>query len=332
MERVITVTVNLTDKKHALDDWTLEQTSKELMLLSKTVKGLIVAQLDLNCKKPSPDLYIGKGQAQQLLKLVKENKAQTVIFNNDLNPTQQRNLEEILGVKTIDRTQLILDIFACHAKTSEGKVQVELAQLQYLLPRLSGKGIALSRLGGGIGTRGPGEQKLEIDRRRIRAKIDRLKKDIQILGKRRLELRKRRIENALSTVALVGYTNAGKSSLLNCLSDAQVKAKNEMFSTLDPVTKKIILPESGLKILVSDTVGFLHNLPHHLIEAFQATLEAVKDAQLLVIVLDISNDLIYQHFDTIWEVLNTLDLKEKPVSKKARSLCCHKRQTESEYR
>jgi GTP-binding protein HflX len=313
MERVITVTVNLTDKHYNIDDWTLEQASCELGLLTRTVSGNIVGKMEVNFKKPTSDLYIGKGQAEQLKKLVEQSKAQTVIFNNDLSPTQQRNLEEILEVKTIDRTQLILDIFAAHAKTSEGKVQVELAQLQYLLPRLSGKGIALSRLGGGIGTRGPGEQKLEIDRRRIRTKIDRLKKDIQLLNKRRLELRKKRLEKALATAALIGYTNAGKSTLLNCLANASVKAKDEMFSTLDPVTKKLILPDSKLKILLSDTVGFLHNLPHHLIEAFQATLEAVKDAQLLVIVLDISNELVYQHFDAIWEVLNKLDVKNKPV-------------------
>lgn len=313
MEKVITVTVNITDRKHSVDDWSLEQLSQELALLIRTVKGEIVGQMLVNRKSPSPFAYLGKGKIQELSDLVKEVKAQKVIFNSNLTPTQQRNLEEFLGVKTIDRTQLILDIFAQHARTSEGKVQVELARLQYLLPRLPGKGVALSRLGGGIGTRGPGEQKLEVDRRNIRMRIDQLKKEIKILGQRRLQLRKRRQENSLSTVALVGYTNAGKSTLLNALSGASVKIKDEMFSTLDPVTKQVVLPVSKLKILLSDTVGFLHKLPHDLIEAFQATLEAVKDAQLIIIVLDISDQLVYQHNDTIWEVLNKLDVQDKPI-------------------
>ncbi|MFH1062699.1 MAG: GTPase HflX [Candidatus Omnitrophota bacterium] len=313
MEKIITVTVNITDKKHSVEDWSLEQSAQELALLIRTVKGEVVGQMLANRKTPMPSSYLGKGKVEELSNLVKEVNAQTVIFNNDLTPTQQRNLEESLGVKTIDRTQLILDIFARHARTSEGKVQVELAQLQYLLPRLAGKGIVLSRLGGGIGTRGPGEQKLEIDRRRIRTRIDRLKKDIKILSQRRLQLRTRRLEHSLSTVALVGYTNAGKSTLLNVLAGASVKIKDEMFSTLDPVTKKVTLPSCKLKILLSDTVGFLHKLPHDLIEAFQATLEAVKDAQLIVIVLDISDELVYQHNDVIWEVLNSLNVQDKPI-------------------
>ncbi len=313
MEKVITVTVNITDKKYIIDDWSREQSAQELALLIGTVKGEIVGQMLANRKIPAPYSYLGKGKIQELADLVKEKKAQTVIFNNDLSPAQQRNIEELIGVKTIDRTQLILAIFARHATTSEGKVQVELAQLQYLLPRLSGKGVILSRLGGGIGTRGPGEQKLEIDRRRIRTRIDRLKKEIKILGQRRLQLRKRRLDNSLSTVALVGYTNAGKSTLFNALAGAGVKMKNEMFSTLDPVTKKISLPGCKLKILLSDTVGFLHRLPHDLIEAFQATLEAVKDAQLIVVVLDVSDELVYQHNDAIWEVLSQLNVQDTPI-------------------
>ncbi|MBU1086024.1 MAG: GTPase HflX [Candidatus Omnitrophica bacterium] len=313
MEKIITVTVNITENRHIVDDWSLAQSSQELALLIGTVKGQIVGQMLVNRKSPTPYSYLGKGKIEELSELVKESKAQTVIFNNDLTPTQQRNLEQIIGIKIIDRTQLILDIFAQHARSSEGKVQVELAQLQYLLPRLSGKGVVLSRLGGGIGTRGPGEQKLEIDRRRIRTRIDRLKKEIQILSKRRLQLRKRRLDNSLSTVALVGYTNAGKSTLLNALAGASVKIKNEMFSTLDPVTKQVALPGCKLKILLSDTVGFLHKLPHDLIEAFQATLEAVKDAQLIVVVLDVSDDLVYQHNDAIWEVLGQLKVQDTPI-------------------
>ncbi|MBU1045383.1 MAG: GTPase HflX [Candidatus Omnitrophica bacterium] len=313
MEKIITVTVNITDKKHIVDDWSLEQSAQELALLIGTVKGEVVGQMLANRKSPTPFSYLGKGKVEELAELVKESNAQTIVFNNDLTPTQQHNLEQIIGIKVIDRTQLILDIFARHARSSEGKVQVELAQLQYLLPRLSGKGVVLSRLGGGIGTRGPGEQKLEIDRRRIRTKIDRLKKEIKILSQRRLQLRKRRLDNSLATVALVGYTNAGKSTLLNALAGASVKMKNEMFSTLDPVTKQVALPGCKLKILLSDTVGFLHKLPHDLIEAFQATLEAVKDAQLIVIVLDVSDELVYQHNDAIWEVLSGLQVHDTPV-------------------
>lgn len=310
MEKVITVTVTLAGEN---EDWSQEELSAELELLAQTVKAKIVGQINCKRYRPTPSSYLGKGKLQELAALVNKIKAQTVIFNNDLTPTQQRNLEDILSVKTIDRTQLILDIFARHAKTQEGKIQVELAQLEYLLPRLQGKGIVLSRLGGGIGTRGPGEQKLEVDRRRIRKRIDYLKKDIRALKERRIHLRVRRSENALSTIALVGYTNAGKSTLLNLLSGANVKVKNEMFSTLDPVTKKVILPTDNLKVLFSDTVGFLYRLPHHLIDAFKATLEEIEAADLLLVVLDISNELVYQHHDAIWEVLTQLKVHEKPI-------------------
>ncbi|MCP4650672.1 MAG: GTPase HflX [PVC group bacterium] len=310
MEKVILVTVKLTDRSEA---WSLEELSDELRLLTKTVCADIVAEITCNRKSPDPSLYIGKGKVKEIATIVKQEKAQTVIFNNDLSPTQQRNLEELLKVKTIDRTQLILDIFARHAKSQEGKTQVELAQLQYLLPRLSGEGIALSRLGGGIGTRGPGEQKLEIDRRRIRKRVVHLKEDIKAMGLRRFALRKKRIDNALPTVALVGYTNAGKSTLLNSLTGAGAKMKNEMFSTLDPITRKFVLPDSGQNILFSDTVGFLHKLPHHLIDAFKATLETVAEADLLLIVLDAASEKMQQHSDAIWEVLSELKAQDKPV-------------------
>ncbi|MFH1460051.1 MAG: GTPase HflX [Candidatus Omnitrophota bacterium] len=310
MEKIILVIINIQNIKL---DWSNDEQESELKVLTKTVRGEVVGEI--KCSRPSPDpaFYIGKGKVKELKSLVEQTQAQTIIFNNDLNPTQSRNLEQKIGIKIIDRTQLILDIFAQHAKTQEGKVQVELAQLQYLLPRLSGKGVALSRLGGGIGTRGPGEQKLEIDRRRIRKRIDYLKKDIDALKKRRFEVRKRRQENALFNVALVGYTNTGKSTLLNKLTQAEVKAKDEMFSTLDPITKKFTLPASNLKILFSDTVGFLHDLPHHLIEAFRATLEVVTAADLLLVVLDISQELVYKHNDAVWEVLNKLNAQDKPV-------------------
>ena len=310
MEKVITVTVKL---KNSLDDWSLDDLSEELKSLTQTVKGDIAGEIKCNMRYPKPSLYLGTGKLEELSELVKETGTQTVIFNNDLSPTQQKNIEDALGCKTIDRTQLILDIFARHAKTQEGKIQVELAQLQYLLPRLMGKGIALSRLGGGIGTRGPGEQKLEIDRRRIRRRIDLLKKEIKALEIRRVHLRRRRTENALCTIALVGYTNAGKSTLLNTLTNAQAKAKNEMFSTLDPLTKRITLPANNLKVLISDTVGFLNKLPHHLIDAFKATLEEISQADMLIVVLDISSDLIARHHDAIWQVLTELKAQDKPI-------------------
>ncbi|MBU2063188.1 MAG: GTPase HflX [Candidatus Omnitrophica bacterium] len=310
MEKVILVTAKTqTDN----EDWSLQDLSEELSLLSKTVRAEVVGEIRCRCKRLSAVFYIGRGKVEELKALAGQTQAQTVIFNNDLTATQQRNLEDVLEIKTIDRTQLILDIFARHARTQEGKLQVELAQLEYLLPRLSGKGIALSRLGGGIGTRGPGEQKLEVDRRRIRHRISHLKEDIRALEQRRFEARKKRIEKAFPAVILVGYTNAGKSTLLTALTGAKVKAKDEMFSTLDPITRKFILPTDNQKILFSDTVGFLHKLPHHLIEAFGATLEVVREADLLLVVLDASSEKIYEHNDAIWEVLTKLGATDKPM-------------------
>ncbi len=310
MEKVILVTARYAPADR---DWSLEDLSGELKLLTQTVKGEVVAEIGCNLHSVKPDLYLGRGKAAEIAETVSRTKAETVIFNNDLTPTQQRNLEEMLKVKTIDRTQLILEIFARHAKTQEGKIQVELAQLQYLLPRLSGRGIVLSRLGGGIGTRGPGEQKLEVDRRRIRKRIDHLKNDIERIRCRRVRIRKKRTQSDLATIALVGYTNAGKSTLLNALTRSQVKAKDEMFSTLDTVAKRFILPGTNQRAVFCDTVGFLHDLPHHLIEAFKATLEVVREADLLLIVLDISDQLISQQNDSVWQVLNELEAQKKPV-------------------
>ncbi|MFZ2357192.1 MAG: GTPase HflX, partial [Candidatus Omnitrophota bacterium] len=217
-----------------------------------------------------------------------------------------------IGKKTIDRTQLILDIFARHAKTPEGKTQVELAQLQYLLPRLTGKGVMLSRLGGGIGTRGPGEQKLEVDRRRIRKRIDRLKNDLKRHCLHRQILRKKRKENAIPTVALVGYTNSGKSTLLNTLTNAGQVVADSLFTTLDPLSKNLKLP-NGENIIISDTVGFLHNLPHHLIEAFKATLEEVAEADLLIHILDASHPRVHELSKSVNSVLNELGVRDKPT-------------------
>lgn len=262
--------------------------------------------------RPTPDLFIGKGKAEEIALLSQEEDFDSVIFSHDLSGTQQRNLEEVIGKKTIDRTQLILDIFARRAKSPEGKMQVELAQLQYLMPRLIGKGIILSRLGGGIGTSGPGEQKLEVDRRRIRKKIDRLKDELRNLSGHRSVLRKKRKDNALPAVALVGYTNAGKSTLLNALTGAGQIESDSLFTTLDPLFKSLELP-NGERVVISDTVGFLHNLPHHLIEAFKATLEEVLQADLLVHVLDASNPLLLEHNKSVFSVLKQLQADQKPV-------------------
>ena len=233
-----------------------------------------------------------------------------MIFGHDLNFPQQRNLEDRLDVKVIDRTQLILDIFAQRARSQEGKVQVELAQLGYLLPRLAGKGILLSRLGGGIGTRGPGEQKLEIDRRRIRTRITRLKSELAQIGRRRGVARRKRDEEEVPTVSLIGYTNAGKSTLLNALTQAGAAAEDRLFTTLDPLTRRLTLG-SRQPALLSDTVGFLHLLPHHLIEAFRATLEEVTQSDLLLHVVDASDPLVEKKIEAVYEVLRLLEADQK---------------------
>ncbi len=286
--------------------------AEELEELTHTCGAEAVDNITCICDKPTPNLFIGKGKTQELALLAEEEGVNTVILSHDLSGTQQRNLEEVIGKKTIDRTQLILDIFARHARSPEGKTQVELAQLQYLMPRLVGKGVMLSRLGGGIGTRGPGEQKLEVDRRRISKRIDKLKDDLKHLRQHRLTMRKRRKENAIPTVALIGYTNAGKSTLLNALTFAGQTVSDSLFTTLDPLHKSFVLP-NGEHIVISDTVGFLHNLPHHLIEAFKATLEEVVEADLLIHVLDVNHPRVYEHNQAVFSVLKELQADKKPL-------------------
>ncbi len=309
MERALLVTVKLKSEK---DSWRIEDTAEELEELTTTCGAEVVDNITCICDKPTPNFFIGSGKAQELTLLAEEELADTVILSHDLSGTQQRNLEEVIGKKTIDRSQLILDIFARHAKSPEGKMQVELAQLQYLMPRLVGKGIMLSRLGGGIGTRGPGEQKLEVDRRRITKRIDKLKDDLKHLKAHRLTMRKRRTENAIPTVALIGYTNAGKSTLLNALTSAGQIVSDSLFTTLDPIHKSFILP-NGEHIVISDTVGFLHNLPHHLIEAFKATLEEVVEADLLIHVLDVGHPRVYEYSKAVFSVLKELQADKKPM-------------------
>ena len=309
MEKALLVTIKI---KSESSEWQLEDLAFELEELVRSCGVKIIDNITCICPKPSPNFLIGSGKVKELSILAQELQADTLIFSHDLSGTQQRNLEEEIGKKIIDRTQLILDIFARRAKSPDGKMQVELAQLQYLMPRLVGKGVLLSRLGGGIGTRGPGEQKLEVDRRQIRKRIDKLKDELKHVSAHRQLMRKKRKDNALPTVALVGYTSAGKSTLLNALSDANQVTSESLFTTLDPISKNVRLA-NGENIVVSDTVGFLHNLPHHLIEAFKATLEEVVQSDVLIHVLDANNPQVYALKTAVFAVLEELGISDKPI-------------------
>ncbi len=309
MERALLVTIKLESEK---DGWKLEDTAIELEELAASCGAGVLDNITCLRDRPTPNFFIGRGKTEEIALLCQDLGVDTVIFGHNLSGTQQRNLEEIIGRKTIDRTQLILDIFARHAKTPEGKMQVELAQLQYLLPRLVGKGIILSRLGGGIGTSGPGEQKLEVDRRRLRKRIEKLQDDLRQMAQHRQLIRKKRKDNVLPSVALVGYTNAGKSTLLNILTKAGQVVADSLFTTLDPLSKSLIL-SNGEHIIISDTVGFLHRLPHHLIEAFKATLEEALEADLLIHVLDVNHPRVYEHNLAVFTVLKELQIENKPI-------------------
>jgi len=309
MERVLLVTIKLRTEQ---DNWSIEDLAQEMEELIGATDTLVVDNITCNIDLPTPNFFIGKGKAEEISMIALDADVDAVIFSHDLSGTQQRNLEDVIGRKTIDRTQLILDIFAHHAKSPEGKMQVELAQLQYLMPRLLGKGLILSRQGGGIGTSGPGETKLEIDRRRIRTKVDKLTEDLRHVKLHRARARKQRKENAVPSVALVGYTNAGKSTLLNALTSADTIVRNGLFTTLDPLSKALKLP-NGENIVVSDTVGFLHNLPHNLVEAFKATLEEVIEADLLLHVLDVSHPKAVEHYKSVISVLEELSADDKPI-------------------
>jgi GTP-binding protein HflX len=260
---------------------------------------------------PSPTYYIGKGKIEELINLKEQTQYDTVIFDDELSPRQQRNLEEALGVKVIDRSALILHIFARKARTHEGKLQVELAQHQYLLPRLVGQWRHLERLGGGIGTRGPGEAQLETDRRLIYKRISLLQHKIESVRKHRALYRRRRKETGTPIVALVGYTNAGKSTLFNMLSKASVNVEDKLFSTLDPVTRRLALP-TGQQFLITDTVGFIHKLPPSIIAAFRATLEELDEADLLLHIVDITHKNAANQCLTVEKILTELNLENKP--------------------
>jgi GTP-binding protein HflX len=261
--------------------------------------------------QPDPSTLVGRGKVEELALTAQELGANLVVCGRELSPSQGRNLEQALGVRVVDRTQLILDIFARRARSHEGKLQVELAQLEYLLPRLGGRGEALSRLGGGIGTRGPGETKLETDRRVIRRRLAKLQEEVNALQAHRARLRARRQSREVPVFALVGYTNAGKSTLLNALTDADAYVANQLFATLDPTTRRLTLP-TGETVLLTDTVGFVHDLPPQLINAFRATLEEVTDADALVHVVDLSNPAWLNHIQAVQRILEGLPVATGP--------------------
>ncbi|MFC5467638.1 GTPase HflX [Cohnella suwonensis] len=284
---------------------------EELAALADTAGVAVIGSLMQNLEVPDTRTFVGKGKAQEIRALAEEHGASTAIFDQELSGAQVRNLEEILDLKIIDRTQLILDIFAGRAKTREGILQVELAQLSYLLPRLSGHGKNLSRLGGGIGTRGPGETKLETDRRHIRDRITELKRQLEAVTAHRTLHRERRKKAGAVQVALVGYTNAGKSTLLRQLTNADVLAEDKLFATLDPTSRNLELP-SGKEIILTDTVGFIQNLPHDLVAAFRATLEEAVEADLLLHVVDASSPMRERQMKVVEEVLQELGAGGKP--------------------
>lgn len=310
-EKAILVTVGVRGESA----WPIEDRARELQELARSSGAQVEEEILCHKDKPTPDLFIGKGKFEELIVVAQEKRANVVIFNNNLTPVQLRNLEKGLqGVRVIDRTQVILDIFAKHAQSIEGKFQIELAQLGYLLPRLTGKGIELSRLGGGIATSGPGEQILEYQRRRIRDRIAKLKVKLKELERRRNTLRKKRQDALLTSIAIIGYTNAGKTTLLNQLTHSKKLVADKLFSTLDPVARSYTLPNNQ-KVLFLDTVGFLYNLPHGLIEAFKSTLEEVKTADILVHILDASNKMIHEQEEAVYEVLKELGAEQKLIIK-----------------
>jgi GTP-binding protein HflX len=299
------------DSKDSADVWSIDSSLEELSYLAKTAGAEVVGRLAQKLERPSPIYYLGRGKLEELIKLKEKCSYSVVVFNGELLPRQQRNLEEALNVKVIDRTALILDIFASRAQTREGQLQVELAQHQYLLPRLAGQWSHLERLGGGIGTRGPGESQLETDRRLIRKRIQRLQKQIEAVRRHRALYRRKRKESRIPVVALVGYTNAGKSTLLNALSRADVLVEDKLFSTLDPVTRRLALP-NGKPFLLTDTVGFIHKLPPSIVAAFRATLEELTEADLLLHVVDITHKNAAEQLQTVQQILTELRLEQKP--------------------
>lgn len=293
-------------------EYDAERSLDELQELAATAGAQIISRVIQKKDSFDPATVLGSGRLMEVAEFVASHEIDTVIFDNELSPAQQKNIEKTLDTKVIDRTTLILDIFAQRARTSEGRLQVELAQLRYRLPRLMGMGTSLSRLGGGIGTRGPGETKLEVDRRRVHDRISWLKGELKDVERHREVTRQKRMENHVPVVAIVGYTNAGKSTLLNHLTGAGVLEEDKLFATLDPTTRVLDLPGQQ-QILLTDTVGFIRKLPHHLIEAFRSTLEEAKYADILVHVVDASNPWMEEQMYVVYETLKELGIENKKI-------------------
>ena len=305
-ERVILVGVCTRENEN------VEESLDELAELADTAGAEAVGRVIQNRESMHPGTYIGSGKIDEVRELAAALQADGVICDDELTPAQLRGLEQELDLKVMDRTLVILDIFAQHATTSEGKLQVELAQLRYRLARLTGKGIAMSRLGGGIGTRGPGEKKLETDRRLIKSRIARLNRELKEMQIHRDTARKKRLNESVPVAAIVGYTNAGKSTLLNALTGAGILAENKLFATLDPTTRRMELP-GGQEILLTDTVGFIRKLPHHLVEAFKSTLEEARYADYILHVVDSVSPQMDAQMEAVYETLDRLGIAGKPV-------------------
>ena len=284
----------------------------ELNELVKSAGAEPVFTVTQNLKRPETGTYVGTGKLQEIADICKQQEIDLLVFDCELSPTQIRNIEAETDTRTIDRTMLILDIFALRARSKEGKLQVELAQLKYLMPRLTGKGVAMSRLGGGIGTRGPGETKLETDRRHISRRMETLKSELAEVEQHRSMLRKRREKDGVITCAIVGYTNAGKSTLMNYLTDAGVLAQDKLFATLDPTSRALKLP-SGVTVMMIDTVGLVRRLPHHLVEAFRSTLEEAALSDIILNVCDASSDEARVHMQVTTDLLNSLGCGDTPI-------------------
>ncbi|MFH2034662.1 MAG: GTPase HflX [Candidatus Margulisiibacteriota bacterium] len=307
MEKAVLVGIKLKREKISL-----EESLQELAQLTKTAGARVVAAISQNRETPHQKYFIGEGKLEELKVVCDSKDADLIILDHDVSPSQLGNLEAVLERKVIDRTELILDIFAQHAHTREGKLQVELAQSQFRLSRLSGKGVQLSRLGGGIGTRGPGETKLETDRRHIWKRISLLKKEVDRIKMHRLVSRKKRSRSEIKSIALIGYTNSGKSTLLNALSNARIPSEDKLFATLDPTTRRVYLP-SGITVLITDTVGFIQKLPHSLVNAFRATLEETTESDLLIHVVDASSRFYEDQINTVYNVLEELGMIARPI-------------------
>ena len=284
----------------------------ELEELARTAGAVVSARVIQKRDKPDTATYIGSGRILEVKEYCENNDVDLLIFDCELSPSQQRNIENETNIRVIDRTMLILDIFAARARSGEGKIQVVLAQLNYSLPRLGGKGKELSRLGGGIGTRGPGETKLESDRRHIRRRIQSLEEDLAEIAKRREQLRHRREKDGVETIAIIGYTNAGKSTLMNALTQAGVLAENKLFATLDPTSRALTLPD-GREVMLIDTVGLIRRLPHHLVEAFKSTLEEAANATAILNVCDASDPHCGEHLQVTYDLLRSLGCQDKPI-------------------